>query len=345
MASDCSQGLVPVPAISHTRTHAHPSCTTLTADCKIECVRHGGMDVLEEALEANPEDGQLQWRGSTLRAALAQLSPQEEQELEARLHTRPRRLSVASLRWAAVRAAVANGEAPKLLAGYKSLRLASQLEAVSKQGMTEFLHFVVSHLRSHSTTSACLDVMAEKALHVPEFRAELENHHVHRVVLVAMKRHPWQEDVQLRGCMALSAMAPVLGDQMVAAEDVLSATQAAMTRHDTARPIQAAAVTLLYKLHGRDGFVRVARELELDISIQAALTTCQEDGEVQWRGMAILNATGFQRSASEVADRVAKRTQSELGMQHKAAAPATVKVMLEASGSDDCSAGSVHRVA
>eukprot|EP01138_Halocafeteria_seosinensis_P006295 gb/GECG01006436.1/.p1 GENE.gb/GECG01006436.1/~~gb/GECG01006436.1/.p1 ORF type:complete len:686 (+),score=159.41 gb/GECG01006436.1/:1-2058(+) len=267
-----------------------------------------GLDVLNDTLDNHPEDGQLQYRGQHLVGMLQSLSEEEMERLDSLTGSR-------SNPWSKLRVAVFAGKAKEIAMGNipGMHGISGQVaNALQEKGVEAVLDMLVYRMASTEACHWCLDALATEAHQSEEIRQRIVNYDGIKKSRVAARRHIWSDDVQFKAFWlwaALSADYPKeLGEN-----NIIDAIVEGMVKCETDYLTQSQAVKALQGILRLEmNRVRAVR-LGTTKRIFHALENNIDDGELQWRGMQLLE--GLERgSSANIREKVVSRTQSGAGM-------------------------------
>jgi hypothetical protein len=288
----------------------------------------GATEMLSSALEANPEDGQLQWRGQQLLVRLNSLSEDDMKRYNAATEV------ARSSPWSRLRSAVFSGHAKKISHGNApGLYGASAVVAkYAQQGLAEVVRFMKQRVGYHEIETWCCDAISTMingngecgsvalcccsacrlcalstpahAPHslTPAFPSSLSRFFFAEenaklavsegaidAIVTAMKGGIWEDELQLKALWALLALAPTHSVQIGDA-DAISILVSIMYANKTNHQIQVAAVKLLSLLTIETSGKNLerARELKAARIVKSTIAAHTEDGTLQYRGVNLL---------------------------------------------------------
>ena len=277
----------------------------------IMCVGLGAPALLQHVLDTNPSDGQLQWRGQQLMGQLGSLS--EEEAAEAQTYAGKRSL------WARLRDAVLSGRARELAQGtiHGLAGVREQVEVVAQKGITHLMRFLVERLRSSEAVAWVFDALSTN-MDGPESRAEFEKINGSAMVVLAIRRHIWVEEVALEG---IRVLARIGSDKRFSAKvgknGAVAVIVEAMAKSTTNQEIQEGGVRAFEALLQADeseANLASMREANTLHAVQRALDSQPNDHTLQYRGVRVMEAVE-KGSAAALLQRTMERTHSKHGMQ------------------------------
>lgn len=267
--------------------------------------------LLQHVLDTNPSDGQLQWRGQQLMAQLGSLT--EEESAEAQTYAGKRSL------WARLRDAVLSGRARELAQGtiHGLAGVREQVEQVAQKGITHLLRFLVERLRSAEAVAWVFDALSTN-MDNEESRAEFEKINGSAMVVLAIRRHIWVEEVALEGIRVLTRVG---SDKRFSAKvgrnGAVAIIVEAMAKSKTNQELQEAGVRAFEALLAADESkqnLAALQEANTLVSVKRALDSQPDDHTLQYRGVRVMEAVQ-KGSAATMLQRTMDRTHSKHGMQ------------------------------
>jgi hypothetical protein len=246
----------------------------------------GALDVLATASDMHSSDGQLVFRIQQVSALLQSVTEEEAVKEAAKAP------ASAKSPWGKLKEAVFAGQAKQL-----SMGLIPGLHGISEQvgikmqeGVKPLLDFMVERMRSSEAVRWCCDALATMCAGNEEVRAEVMTHKGAERLALAMKRHSWDEDLCAGACMAMTALSADHAKECGAAGAV-QRILAVMTTNASSYQVQTRGTQALTALtKGYPPNLKIALDNNALAVVRAALDANPEDGQLQWRGMNLLDA-------------------------------------------------------
>jgi hypothetical protein len=291
-------------------------------------VAAGAVALLREALERNPEDGQLQWRGLALLKLLELPDPEPEPaKAQAQAQTAGAPLAAASSAtasaaggssrsgdgaagaagmrrtslsaqssWSKVRSTVFKGHARKVAAGNVpglhgiSAQVAER--AARPDAVVAVTQFLREHRGYHEAEQWCCDALSTLMTGNGVARAAAVEAGAVALVLGAMRGAKWDEDVQLKATWALLALAGDFAAE-VGGGDGMRTIVEALLMHRHAHALQVAGVKLVSLLtvasaRGGAENLAAARAANAVKIIKACISAHASDAQLQYRGINLI---------------------------------------------------------
>lgn len=208
---------------------------------KVRAKQAGAMDLLQEALERNPEDGQLQWRGQQLLERLKSVSDKDMQRYST--NTEVARNSP----WSQVRAAIFHGQAKNIAVGNIPglYGISAQVAEKAKEGIKPVLNYMRDHKGYHEAETWGCDAISTLCNGNDTVRTEAFENGAIDVIINAMRSATWDEELQLKALWALLSLAPAYPVEIGSHGDHMQVIVAALFANRTNHQIQVAGVKLL----------------------------------------------------------------------------------------------------
>lgn len=210
---------------------------------RVRAVHEGAQALLTEALERNPEDGQLQWRGQQLLEKLATTNETDVSKHSANLEV------ARNSPWNKVRSAVIAGHARRIARGMA--QFAEQFgpgakvgEVCRKEGIVGVLRHMKEQAGHPQVEMWCCDAIFTECSGREEKRKAAAEAGAVDLIFTAMKANTWEEELQLKAFWALLALAPSHTTE-IGGGDHMATLVAAMYANKTNHQIQVAAVKLM----------------------------------------------------------------------------------------------------
>jgi hypothetical protein len=208
---------------------------------KVRASKAGAEDLINDALERNPEDGQLQWRGQQVLVRLNSLTEREMQR-----HSQNAEVARNSP-WNKLRAAVFAGHSKRISVGNVPglYGISAQVAEKAKQGgVKAVVAFMRERKGYHEVETWCCDAIFTLCTGSDENRALAHEGGAIDLVFDAVRGGVWDEDLVLKALWALLALAPSFTNE-IGGGDHMRVLVSAMYANKTSHEVQVAGVKLL----------------------------------------------------------------------------------------------------
>ena len=208
---------------------------------RVRAKQLGANELLEEALERNPEDGQLQWRGQQLLQRLGSLTEKDIQRYGANVEV------ARNSPWSRVRAAIFQGQAKNISVGNVPglFGISAQVAEKAKEGIIPVLDYMREHKGYHEAETWCCDAISTLCNGNDAVRTEAFKNGAIDLIFYAMRSATWEEELQLKALWALLSLAPAYPVEIGSVGDHMQTIVAALYANRTNHQIQVAGVKLL----------------------------------------------------------------------------------------------------
>jgi hypothetical protein len=193
--------------------------------------------------------------------------------------------------WADLREAVFKGEAQRIAKGQMTgaSGTAAQVATAARAGPEALLKFLVERAQSREALMWSFDALSGLLAGNEEARRVMFRENGIGKVLFGVRRFLWDEEVLANGFKALNALAADYPKEC-GAQGAVEVIVEGMSHCDTDYQVQVRGTTALSTLIREEANKDRARAAGADKVIVAALEANPEDGQMQWRGIQMLEA-------------------------------------------------------
>jgi hypothetical protein len=191
-----------------------------------------------------------------------------------------------------LRGAVSEGRAAEIargdLPGFEGVSAVVAAEAA--KGMDALLDYLSAHIQDADVALWGCDALATGVEGNAEAAALALAHNAPKTLADVLHKHKWDEEIAAAAIRATEAIAP-FGSSEFMGSTLVEALLSAMTASDEAHQIQSTGVRALLALtHSHPPLLHTALSAGALEVVKAAVDSAPDDGQLQWRGMNLLDA-------------------------------------------------------
>ncbi|KAA0157688.1 hypothetical protein FNF29_00263 [Cafeteria roenbergensis] len=241
----------------------------------------GADDAINAILDMYSREGELQFRATNLKTAFSGISEDDALALAPASSDGPK--------WGELKATAGVVLAPKSsLPGFSGL--SAEVAAKAKEGVPSLCAFLADRKDHPEATMWAMDALASSTEGSESSAAEAVAAGLPGLLSEALRSHRWTEDVVEAAIRLATSLAPFAAADLTEA-DLPAALLDAMRASDASYQIQSTGVRALLAVTAHHvPALKASLDAGASQVVRAALDTNPEDGQLQWRGMNLLDA-------------------------------------------------------